>query len=182
MAWSKMQECRLYCFRHGLWELDLTESNEFPWQYVLRALPLDLGLAMIGPGIVTFKFRLLQGERDHNYIKKDSGERHVFEITAIDGSRWQLHYHKNGRQDFKAKRAPHLKNCACHFTSLCILCLLVGNIYDLHCLLCLRCLLALLCMHCVACFACLSCFGDALSFFKERALFVLKGRSEVHPL
>ena len=29
----------------------------------------------------------------------DSGERHVFEITCVDGSAWQLHYHKNGKFD-----------------------------------------------------------------------------------
>jgi hypothetical protein len=64
---------------------------------------------MIGTGIVSFKFRLLQGERDHNYIKKDSGEKHVFEITTLDGSRWQLHYHKNGKQDSKTKKALHFE-------------------------------------------------------------------------
>jgi hypothetical protein len=124
MAWKKMQECRSHCFRHRLWELDLHESNEFPWRHVLRALPERTALAMIGPGIVTFKFRLLQGEPDHNYIKKDSGEKHVFEITTLDGFRWQLHFHKNGKQDFKTKKALHLKNYACHLTSLCTLCLL----------------------------------------------------------
>jgi len=36
---------------------------------------------------------------DHNWAKEDSGERHVFEITRVDGSAWQLHYHKNGQFD-----------------------------------------------------------------------------------
>ena len=123
LAWQKMQDCRKYCFDHSLWEVDLTESNEFPWQYVLRALQPAVGLSLIGPGIVSFKFRLLS-ETDHNYIKKDSGERHVFEITWVDGSRWRLHYHKSGRMDSKRKEFVPAKNDACHLTTPGILCLL----------------------------------------------------------
>ena len=54
---------------------------------------------LVGTGVVKFSFRLLQNVRDHNYIKIDSGERHVFEIASADGERWQLHFHKNGSMD-----------------------------------------------------------------------------------
>ena len=54
---------------------------------------------LVGAGVVKFTFRLLQDVRDHNYIKQDSGERHVFEIVCADGERWQLHFHKNGSMD-----------------------------------------------------------------------------------
>ena len=54
---------------------------------------------LVGPGVVKFSFRLLQNARDPNYCKIDSGERHVFEIVSADGTRWQLHYHKNGSMD-----------------------------------------------------------------------------------
>ena len=54
---------------------------------------------MVGPGIAQFKFRLLQGSRDSNYAKLDSGERHVFEILRVDTSAVHLHYHKNGNPD-----------------------------------------------------------------------------------
>ena len=36
---------------------------------------------------------------DHNYVKKDSGERHVFEIMCANGDRRQLHFHKSGRME-----------------------------------------------------------------------------------
>jgi hypothetical protein len=54
---------------------------------------------IIGPGIARVNFRLLEGVRDHNYAKMDSGERHVFEILRVDTSAVHLHYHKNGSFD-----------------------------------------------------------------------------------
>jgi hypothetical protein len=42
---------------------------------------------------------LLRNVRDPNYIKVDSGERHVFEVTRTDGSAVHLHFHKNGKCD-----------------------------------------------------------------------------------
>jgi hypothetical protein len=54
---------------------------------------------MVGPGISQFKFRLLEGTRDSNYAKWDSGERHVFEILRIDTTVVHVHYHKNGHPD-----------------------------------------------------------------------------------
>ena len=54
---------------------------------------------IIGEGITRVKFRLLEGVRDINYYKQDSGESHVFEILRDDTSAVQLHYHKNGSLD-----------------------------------------------------------------------------------
>ena len=54
---------------------------------------------LIGDGVVRFSFRLLRDVMDHNYVKKDSGERHVFEIMCANGDRRQLHFHKSGRME-----------------------------------------------------------------------------------
>ena len=43
--------------------------------------------------------RLVRDVRDPNYIKLDSGERHVFEVTQTDGFVAQIHFHKNGKCD-----------------------------------------------------------------------------------
>ena len=71
-------------------EEDLTFSD-FNWKGVLKSLPL--GAEVVGPGVCKFTFRLLTQVRDHNYIKIDSGERHVFEVTRRDGSKAHLHFH-----------------------------------------------------------------------------------------
>ena len=52
---------------------------------------------LIGDGVVRFIFRLLRDVKDHNVVKKDSGERHVFEIMCANGDRRQLHFHKSER-------------------------------------------------------------------------------------
>ena len=77
-------------------EADLT-SSDFNWRAVLKSLPT--GADIVGAGVCKFTFRLLSDVRDPNYIKKDSGERHVFEVTRADGSSVQLHFHKNGKCD-----------------------------------------------------------------------------------
>ena len=69
-------------------------------------MPEDKSEPLVGPGVVKFNFRLLQNVRDPNYIKIDSGERHVFEILSVDGTRWQLHYHKKGSMDKPAHIPP----------------------------------------------------------------------------
>jgi hypothetical protein len=56
-------------------------------------------MPLVGTGVANFSFRLLQNVMDHNYVKSDSGERHIFEIECVDCERWQLHVHKNGRMD-----------------------------------------------------------------------------------
>jgi hypothetical protein len=55
--------------------------------------------SIVGTGIKKFTFKLLSGVTDGNYMKNDSGEKHVFEATRVDESRVQLHYHKSGKLD-----------------------------------------------------------------------------------
>ena len=54
---------------------------------------------IIGNGIVSITFRLLENVMDTNYFKRDSGERHVFELIRRDTSRVHLHVHRNGTMD-----------------------------------------------------------------------------------
>ena len=72
-------------------EADLIVSD-FDWKAVLKSLPT--GADVIGTGVCKFVFCLLRDVRDHNYIKVESGERHVFEVTRTDGSAVHLHFHK----------------------------------------------------------------------------------------
>ena len=109
VACAKQRELRQVCLQNGLFEIDITET--WPsWRAVLRALPRNMQQLIIGNGIARVKFRLLEGVRDSNYAKMDSGERHVFEILRVDTSRVHLHYHKNGSLDdpvlFDAGRWP----------------------------------------------------------------------------
>ena len=64
-----------------------------------------------------FQFLLLRNVKDQNYPKPrkptetqppvpDTGERHVFEITLRDGTKWHLHYHSNGKHDPPYKIPP----------------------------------------------------------------------------
>ena len=101
----KQRALRDSCLQSGIWEVDLTET--WPeWRQVLRALPMGQLQLMIGLGVAQFKFRLLQGSRDPNYVRLDSGERHVFEILRVDTSAVQFHYHKNGSLDDLVTLAP----------------------------------------------------------------------------
>ena len=77
-------------------EVDLTVSD-FDWKAVLKSLPA--GADVVGTAVCKLMFRLLRDVRDPNYIKIDSGERHVFEVTRTDGSVVHLHFHKNGKCD-----------------------------------------------------------------------------------
>ena len=72
-------------------EADLTFSD-FDWRAVLKSLPT--GGDIVGAGVCKFTFRLLSDVRDPNYIKHDSGERHVFEVTRADGSFVHVHLMK----------------------------------------------------------------------------------------
>ena len=97
-ACAKQRELRQVCLQNGVFEIDVTET--WPeWRAVLRALPRNMQQLIIGNGIARVKFRLLEGVRDPNYAKMDSGERHVFEILRVDTSAVHLHYHKNGSLD-----------------------------------------------------------------------------------
>ncbi len=71
--------------------------DEYDWRALLKSM--SNGNQIVGPGIVSCCFRLLETTRDHNYARKDSGEKHVFEFKRVDGSKVQLHFHKNGRAD-----------------------------------------------------------------------------------
>ena len=94
----EQKRLRAYCFANGVWEVDLTDSP-FDWRQLLKGMSEANSKRLVGTGVVKFSFRLLQNVLDHNYIKIDSGERHVFEIVSADGERWQLHFHKNGNMD-----------------------------------------------------------------------------------
>ena len=93
---QKQTQLRSELLAAGTWEVDLSNST-FDWRAMLKSMPT--GPAIIGDGVTECTFRRLQNERDHNYIKIDSGERHVFELTRIDGSVVRLHFHKNGKCD-----------------------------------------------------------------------------------
>ena len=97
VACQKQRELRIHLLAtDDEREADLTFSD-FNWRAVLKSLPT--GADIVGAGVCKFTFRLLSEVRDPNYIKKDSGERHVFEVTRADGSSVQLHYHKDGKCD-----------------------------------------------------------------------------------
>jgi len=97
-ACAIQRELRQRCFDQDVWEIDLTETD-VDWRSLLRAQPCGMRRRLLGLGIIKFTFRLLQHVRDSNYAQRDSGERHVFEITRVDGSTAQLHFHKNGKMD-----------------------------------------------------------------------------------
>ena len=97
---AKQKELRKTCLDEGLWEIDVTDS--WPqWRQVLRAMNQSTMEDVIGDGIVSVTFRLLENVQDPNYCRKkdDPGERHVFEIVRSDTSAVHLHYHSNGRLD-----------------------------------------------------------------------------------
>ena len=56
---------------------------EFDWKAELKSLPT--GAVVFGTGVCKFIFRSLRDVRDPDYIKFDSGERHIFEVTRTDG-------------------------------------------------------------------------------------------------
>ena len=122
-ACQEQRRLREHCFKHSLWDVDLSNpwNNDFEWKQVLKAMPESKSKALVGAGIVKFSFRLLQGIRDHNYCKFDSGEKHVFEIECVDGVRWQLHFHKNGSVDNPFRIAPpsSMQQAAQHGQSAC---------------------------------------------------------------
>ena len=102
---AEQKRFRAQCFANGLWEIDLSSST-YDWRQLLKAMPAAKSKPLVGAGVVKFSFRLLQQVRDHNYIKIDSGERHIFEILCADSERWQLHFHKNGSMDNPVRIPP----------------------------------------------------------------------------
>ena len=82
---------------HAIVNLSHSHYSEFDWKAMLKSLPTAPHI--IGCGVTAFHFRLLPDVMDQNYIKMDSGERHVFEVVRADASRVLLHFHKNGKCD-----------------------------------------------------------------------------------
>ena len=76
--------------------VDMT-ATAFDWRAMLKSLPG--GAMVVGDGVTAVFFRLLPLVMDQNYVKHDSGERHVFEIVRADASRVLLHFHKKGPAD-----------------------------------------------------------------------------------
>ena len=72
-------------------------ASDFDWKAVLKSLPT--GADVVGTGVCKLIFRLLHDVRGPNYIRIDSGERHVSEVTRTDGSAVHLHFHKNDKCD-----------------------------------------------------------------------------------
>ena len=117
-AHRAQQALRRHCLQNRLWCVTLNNDanwplpghTQFDWKRTLLVMPQDRRKQLIGDGIVLFQFRLLRNVKDQNYPKSlqkqethnsvaDTGERHVFEITQCDGTKWHLHYHKNGQHD-----------------------------------------------------------------------------------
>ena len=117
-ACRKQRELRTWCLDQlpVQYEYDLT-NGDWSWQDVLRSHNEELLKGVLeGSSITSFSFRLLAHERDPNYIKIDSGERHVFELRRADGVAVRMHYHKNGSMDpptvLPERRAPVRPGCA----------------------------------------------------------------------
>ena len=125
-AHKAQQALRQYCLQNRSWCVTLNEDDKWPlsehpqfdWKRTLLVMPEHDRKQLIADGIVYFQFLLLRNVKDQNYPKPpkqtqthdsvpDTGERHVFEITQRDGTKWHLHYHKNGKHDSPYKIPPH---------------------------------------------------------------------------
>ena len=73
-ACQKQRSLRQFCFANEVYEVDLSDED-YDWRGLIRCMPADQARALVGDGIVGVKFRLLQNVVDHNYLKKDSGEK-----------------------------------------------------------------------------------------------------------
>ena len=108
-AYLTQQALRQYCLQHDVWCVDLSNQNEWPvpnlqrFDWKTTILLCDKRSELIGDGITNFCFKLLRNVKDPNYPKpqdpSDTGERHVFECTNVNGNVWHLHYHNNGKYD-----------------------------------------------------------------------------------
>ena len=94
----EQRRLRSFCFEQNIWEFGAS-CDTYDWRQLLKSLPEVQAQIMIGPGVVSFTFRLLQNVMDHNYFKFDTGQTHVFESVCSNGDRKQLHFHKNGSMD-----------------------------------------------------------------------------------
>ena len=105
-AWRKQRELRVSCLADGIFEVDLSNTT-WSWRGLLRALPAEVGASIVGTGVTAFKFRLLANVLDPNYAQRDTGEKHVFEVSRLDGSTCQLHFHKSGKMDAPTFQSVH---------------------------------------------------------------------------
>ena len=104
-ACVKQRHLRAFCFENNIRQVDLSNSD-YDWRLLLKTKPSIGRKDVIGPGVVSFMFRLLD-DIDWNYIRyvgighynkhaEDMGERHVFELSSANGDRWHLHFHHRG--------------------------------------------------------------------------------------
>lgn len=99
-ACKKQRELRTWCLAQHpvVYDVDLTKI--WPWQDLLRSLaPALLESILDNSSVVSFTFRLLRHTADHNYLRVDPGEKHVFELRRADGVAMQMHFHKKGNMD-----------------------------------------------------------------------------------
>ena len=104
-ACVKQRQLRVFCFENNIRQVDLSNSD-YDWRLLLKTVPSLRTKAVIGPGVVSFMFRLLDyidcnadiyeliGQ--HTKHAEDMGERHVFEMSCANGDRWHLHFHQRG--------------------------------------------------------------------------------------
>ena len=104
-ACVKQRHLRAFCFENNIRQVDLSNSD-YDWRLLLKTKPSIGRKDVIGPGVVSFMFRLLD-DIDWNYRRyvaigqynkhaEDMGERHVFEMSSANGDRWHLHFHHRG--------------------------------------------------------------------------------------
>jgi hypothetical protein len=128
-AWLKQKELRDFCFRNHIRQVDLS-VGAYDWRLLLKTMPSLRTKTVIGRGVISFQFRLLD-LIDANYLidvnhrwgrwrfyrpedgyerhVEDMGERHVFEMCCADGIRWHMHFHRNGSCDLM--RWSHETSC-----------------------------------------------------------------------
>jgi len=108
-ACKKQRELRTWCLAQHPVVYDVDLTNTWPWQDLLRSLaPALLESILDNSSVVSFAFRLLRHTADHNYLRVDSGERHVFELRRADGVAMQMHFHKQGNMDAPTVIMPSL--------------------------------------------------------------------------
>ena len=80
--------------------LGCSQHLDFDWRDLLASMDPQVLQGLLEESEVrVFSFKLLQHTLDHNYAKRDSGERHVFDMTLANGTIVHLHFHKNGKFD-----------------------------------------------------------------------------------
>ena len=83
-ACTEQRRLRALCLEQGIYEIDISHGD-YDWRQPLKSLPERKAQMLIGDGVVRFIFRLLRDVMDHNYVKKDPGERHVFQVICAIG-------------------------------------------------------------------------------------------------